>query len=122
MLTKFGHMSEVREATLDIPKDAYNSLVECVQVLDNEYGANRNVDEDDGGYVVLLKVEGDIAELRTFFPVDTCLPEWVNLSRSGYTTTLYMMNNDYSVVLIMPESLARTIPNIKDELDREEEL
>lgn len=117
MLRKFGHVRELDAVTLSIPKDAQAALLESVQVLDNEYGEDRNVEDDDGGYAVLLEEEADIAQLKEFFPLDTWSPEWVDLSRSGYTSSLYMLNNEYGVVLVMPLDLARKIPNIKTELE-----
>lgn len=117
MLYKFGHVRELDTVILSIPTDALAALLECVQVLDNEYGEGRDMEKDDGGYVVLLEEEEDIDALKAFFPLDTSLPEWVGLSRSGYTSSLYILNNEYSVVLFMPVDLARKIPIIKAELD-----
>jgi type III secretion system FlhB-like substrate exporter len=51
MTYKIGTLKELEEVKEKIPADIYNKIHEIVSMLDREYGADRNVEENDGGYV-----------------------------------------------------------------------
>ena len=89
-----------------------------LQVLDSEYGANRDKYEDDGGYVVVVEKEEDfqIIKDKIYIDCDSIIPEYVDKivcsNDKTYTNSLILCNNDYAISLIIPMELLPQ--NLKD--------
>lgn len=89
-----------------------------LEILDTEYGADRNKYEDDGGYVVVVEKEEDFKELedKAYIDCDEVIAEYVDkiVCSNGeiYTNSLIICNNDYTISLIIPLKL--TPQNLKD--------
>lgn len=92
------------------------NIHEFLSVLDNEYGADRDVDNDDGGYVIFATKGTNVEEVSKFYDVIDSVPEWVNTIKSDpdYCAALYLTNNEYVIVIIMaitdaPKSITNEI-------------
>ena len=70
-------------------------------VLDNEYGIDRDIDKNDGGYVVLVTENTAKEEVIEVFDYKNHSVEYVEVGEA-YSTAVYMLNNEYTVMLIMP--------------------
>lgn len=99
MVYKLGRISDL-VILPSIDPIAYDMIFEYVKVLSYEYGENRNIDHSDGGYVLFATESSDLEELKTYFDYSKSIPEYVNRS-GGYCSSLYVLNNDYCVVLIL---------------------
>ena len=101
-----------------MPQDVQETILGILQILNTEYGANRNKYEDDGGYVVVVEKEEDFKEImdKTYINCDTVIAEYVDkiLCSNGevYTNSLILCNNDYAISIIVPLEL--TPQNLKD--------
>ncbi|MFR1380587.1 MAG: hypothetical protein ACLSTJ_16715 [Clostridium neonatale] len=79
-----------------------------LEILDSEYGADRDKYVDDGGYVVVVERIEDFKELQEKANIDVndIIVEYVDkiLCSDGkvYTNSLVLCNNDYSISLIIP--------------------
>ncbi|XZK75011.1 hypothetical protein ACSXCI_14715 [Clostridium perfringens] len=48
----------------DYPIEVIQSISETIDILNENYGENRNVDEDLGGYVLIVESIEDIKDLK----------------------------------------------------------
>jgi hypothetical protein len=91
-----------------LPKEVQGIIQGILQVLDTEYGAGRDIYEDDGGYVIIVEKKGDFAELeeKTDIDCDTITCEYVDKIKCDcgevYTNSLILLNNEYGITLLIP--------------------
>lgn len=101
-----------------MPQEIQLTILDILDVLDSEYGADRDKYEDDGGYLVVIEKKEDLKELKDkkYIDCDDVIPEYVDriVCSSGevYTNSLIICNNDYTITLIIPMEL--TSQNLKD--------
>ncbi|EQB4339158.1 hypothetical protein ACYJ2U_000415 [Clostridium botulinum] len=101
-----------------MPQEIQEAVKGILEVLDAEYGANRNKYEDDGGYVVVVEKKEDFKEIKNkvYIDCDDAIAEYVDkiVCSNGkvYTSSLILCNNDYGITLIVPLEL--TPQNLKD--------
>ena len=115
MLYKYGTVNEVYESAARFPSAVATELLTCAIILDAEYGEDRDY-EESGGYSIVIEDASDLDKLKSIINYDTYLCEWATrLGRSGFISALYIMNNDYSLMVFMPESIAPS--SITNEID-----
>lgn len=85
------------------------------KTLSVEYGENRNINENDGGYILYATPGTSSAELKAFFDVSKHPPEYVN-TYGSLCEAVYLLNNDFSVVIVM--SIANAPTEILNEIDK----
>lgn len=101
-----------------MPQEVQETILGILQILDTEYGDNRNKYEDDGGYIVVVEKEEDFKEIKdkTYIECDNVIAEYVDkiVCSNGeiYTNSLILCNNDYAISYIVPLEL--TPQNLKD--------
>ena len=80
-----------------------------VAVLEAEYGADRDYLQV-GGYSLLFDSADDLAQFKSIIDYDTHPCEWAlrESRNSGYLSALYIMNNDFSIMVFMPLAVAPT--------------
>ncbi len=89
-----------------------------LQILDTEYGADRNKYEDNGGYVIIVERKEDFEKIKekTHIDCDDIIAEYVDkiICSNGeiYTNSLIICNSDYSISLLIPLEL--TPENLKN--------
>lgn len=104
MLYRIGTAAEVPTLHGQIPERVIGEVLRGVVILDAEYGEERNY-LVDGGYSLIATTAEDTE--RAIATIDKAHPcEWaVRLGNSGWTSVLYILNDDFSVVLYAPESV-----------------
>ena len=91
-----------------LPVEVQEAIKGVLEILDSEYGANRDKYVDDGGYVIVAESIEDFEEIQNKINIDIndVIVEYVDkiLCADGkvYTNLLVLCNNDYSISLIMP--------------------
>lgn len=93
-----------------IPADVTNETKRVLSILDGYYGEDRDVENDDGGYVVIFTecVENDehVPKILEKYHVrlndeefkdDLCACDGVI-----WTSALYLVSNDYGITVIYP--------------------
>lgn len=94
-------------------------LYELTSVLTYEYGDDRDVDHDDGGYVLYVTPGTPHREICRWFNYPVHTIEYVNVARDTeppVCCAFYFLNNDFAVVIVMPiaeapDEIAREIDN-----------
>lgn len=112
MVYKLAHIKDLQK--LPITKHSVVPIIkEILTILDEEYGDERNVDEDDGGYILYLSCGTNSKDLINYFDYEKHLCEEIEI-KNGYAVVTYLLNNEYSVTLVMhkedlPEILRREL-------------
>ena len=104
MLYRVGNVADALSLDGIVPDDVHDDIVRGLSILDDEYGADRNC-STDGGYALIAQTSEDVSmalkmvgETRPF--------EWiVKLGASGWVSILYLLGDDFAVVLYAPESV-----------------
>ncbi|GAA0860265.1 hypothetical protein GCM10008916_25820 [Clostridium nitritogenes] len=105
----------LKEHLLDLgnyPVEVIKSIYETTYVLNENYGENRDVDKDLGGYVLIVENIEDVKELKNGMLKDI-LPEYTDeiICSEGvnYTSSLFLLSSDFSVVVIADEELSKIL-------------
>ncbi|MDZ5254816.1 hypothetical protein [Clostridium sp. LIBA-8841] len=92
------------------PVEVIKSIFENIDIFNENYGENRNVDKDLGGYVLVVENIEDVKELKSGMLKDI-LPEYTDeIICSGgvnYTSSLFLLSSDFSVIVIADEELSK---------------
>ena len=99
MIHKLGKLKDV-ESLSTIAPDILRLVHEKVKLLSAEYGEERDIDNDDGGYVLCCPYGTSEDELKEHFDYTMFLPEYVEVS-NGICHALYLTNNEFSVSIII---------------------
>lgn len=97
-----------------VPLQVMKEIERLVQLLNYHYGFERDVDNEDGGFVVLLLPEDESVDMDSLYlelleeyhlSIDTAEVETV-LCKSGkweWHSDLYMTTNEYGITVIYPK-------------------
>lgn len=115
MLYRVGTRSELTTLGCELPECVYAELLRGVAILDAEYGAERD-SLLVGGFSLIAENLEDVSKIKKFVDYDRHPPEWATrLGNSGYTSALFILNNDFSIMVYLPETI---VPEaIKKELE-----
>ena len=64
MILKFGTRKAFQHHREEMPEEVFRHLRHSIDLLDENYGANRDIDRDDGGFVLLFTHAEDLAQVR----------------------------------------------------------
>lgn len=88
------------------------SISEIIDILNENYGENRDVDKDLGGYILIVESMNDIKELKNGILQDI-VPEYTDeiICSEGvnYTSSLFLLSSDFSIVVIADEELSKSL-------------
>lgn len=102
MLHRVGTAAEALALDGTVPDDVHNDIAYGATILDSEYGAERNY-LVDGGYALIAYNRNEVEMALRIIGDRLC--EWViKLGVSGWTSTLYLLGDDYVIVLYAPEA------------------
>lgn len=107
MLYRVGTTKELPVLKSCLPERVYSEVLRGVAILDGEYGADRDYLES-GGYSLIAETEDDILAVKKIINYEEHLCEWATtIGRdTGYISALYLLNDDYSIMLYMPKDIA----------------
>lgn len=106
-MIEIAYLREV-EKVQGLPIEVQEVIKGILEILDSEYGADRDKYADNGGYVVVIESIDDFKEIqkKTNIDINDVIVEYVDkiLCANGnvYTNSLVLCNNDYSISLVMP--------------------
>lgn len=103
-----GITDECTQLEGKIPMRVMGEIVRGLAVLEAEYGTDRNYLES-GGYSLIADTESDLNHARELFDDREHSCEWATkLGESGFCSALYLLTNEFSVMLYIPITLANT--------------
>ncbi|MDU7950138.1 MAG: hypothetical protein E7J31_17110 [Clostridium sp.] len=100
------HLEELK----DYPVEVIRSISEIIEILDDNYGMNRNVDNDLGGYILIAE---NIVVIETLKQdrLRGLVPEYTDVieisNGENYTSSLYLLSSDFSIVVVTTEELSK---------------
>ncbi|AVK51444.1 hypothetical protein AXY43_13810 [Clostridium sp. MF28] len=104
-LYKKDQLEEIKARYL---KKMLQEAEEIIALLDENYGANRDVEKDLGGYIALLESKEDVAEIKAN-SIKGLLPEYTDIIKSDdgidYYSSLFLLSDDYSIVVFSTKEL-----------------
>lgn len=109
MLYTIGTTAEIPSLPKYLPEKLRTEIFQGLVVLDCEYGIDRNYLES-GGYSIIAETKEDISKF-TAINLETRQPEWATWigTTTGYISSLYILNDDFSIMAYMPATI---MPNI----------
>ena len=108
MLYTLGTASDLQSLNCTLPSRVRTELFIGLNILDIEYGKNRNPQET-GGFSVLIESKEDIPALMKIINFERHPPEWVTkISTTDFTASMFVMNDDFSIIVYMPISILPT--------------
>ena len=116
MLHVVGTLCETDKLETKLPDSVFTELVRGIAILDCEYGENRNYREY-GGYSLIAETAEDIQAVKNYVDYEAHPAEWVTSigKGSGYLSALYILNDDFSIMLYLPAAVAPSV--ILDEVE-----
>ena len=108
MLYTLGTANELSLLPSHLPQGLRTEVLTGLVVLDAEYGENRNYYES-GGYSVIAETALDIPGLKAIIDYEKHPCEWATkIGRTGFVSALYILNNDFSIMVYLPQAIAPT--------------
>ena len=97
-----------------LPQRVIDEVLRGLAVLSAEYGETRN---ESGGYSLVADTKEDLYWVRKVFDDRQHSCEWATkLGDSGFCSALYLLSNEFSVMLYIPIALANKdiLENMED--------
>lgn len=93
-----------------IPVEVIEFVREIIVILNEAYGEDRNVESDLGGYVLIAENIVDIEILKQD-KLQCLVPEYTDvievINGENYTSSLYLLSSDFSIVVVCTEELSK---------------
>lgn len=108
MLYTIGTANELSLLPPYLPQELLTEVLTGLVVLDCEFSEDRNYYES-GGYSVIAETIEDIPGLKAIIDYEKHPCEWATrIGRTGYISCLFIMNNSFSIMAYLPESISPT--------------
>ena len=98
MVYKIGNLSDLSNISIADSK-TFELLSHYARVLTSEYGQERNVDTDDGGYVLYCPLGTKAEDIKVFFDYTKHIVESVDTFGKLYAA-MYILDNEFAVTII----------------------
>jgi hypothetical protein len=109
-LYKAGTVKELSRFREVMNGDLYLAALRIVKILDDNYGSDRDVDNSDGGFVLVAENVRDIEIIRRGYKyLENGGYEAVDVVKSGsgiYINAFFLHNNEFGVNILMPIDIA----------------
>ena len=109
MMKKIYKKSQLLEVN-DIPLEVIEGIKATIDVLNENYGANRDIESDLGGYVVIAENIVDIEILKQD-KLQDLIPEYTDIIECSegvnWTSLLFLLSIDYAIVVVTTEELSK---------------
>lgn len=94
----------------NIPLEVIESIKVTISILNENYGINRDVELDLGGYVVIAENIVDIEVLKQD-KLQGLVAEYTDIIECSegvnWTSSLFLLSNDFAIVVVTTEELSK---------------
>lgn len=94
----------------NIPSEVIESIKVTIDVLNENYGANRDIEADLGGYLVIAENIVDIEVLKQD-KLKGLIPEYTDIIKCSegvnWASSLFLLSSDVSIVVSTTEELSK---------------
>jgi hypothetical protein len=109
-LIKAGTVNELSQYEGKIDRGVYRVAMRIVTMLDEVYGADRDVDNNDGGFVLIVENVEDLSFVeQRYVRLDANQHEAVDIVKCenrAYINALFLCNTEFGINVIMPMNIA----------------
>ena len=99
MVYKLGNYKDMKSLP-PLDEKTEEILYVYTSTLTYQYGEERNIQEDDGGYVLYAPPGTDCEEIKAYFDYTKHTPEYADRYGS-ICAAMYVLHNEYAVVIVM---------------------
>lgn len=110
---KIGNIGDLTDLSIE-NKSVLQLLRQYATILTTEYGADRNINTDDGGYILYATPDATTEDIKACFDYTCHTVEYVD-KLEEVCSAVYLLSNDYGVVIVM--MIANAPPEILKEID-----
>ena len=86
------------------PIEVISNVLDVINVLGENYGANRDIEKDLGGYIVVI-------EMLKKDKLQGLIPEYTDIIECkegvNWTSSLFLLSSDYAIVVVTTEELSK---------------
>ena len=94
----------------NMPIEVIESIKVTIDILNENYGVDRNIESDLGGYVVIAENIVDIEILKQE-KLQSLIPEYTDIIECSegvnWTSSLFLLSSDFSIVVVTTEELSK---------------
>ena len=94
----------------NIPSEVIQSIKVTIGILNENYGANRDIEVDLGGYVLIIENIVDIEILKQD-KLKGLIPEYTDIIECSegvnWTSSLFLLSSDVAIVVVTTEELSK---------------
>ena len=94
----------------DIPSEVIESMKVTIDILNENYGEDRDVESDLGGYVVIAENIVDIEILKQG-KLQGLIPEYADIIKCSegvnWTSSLFLLSSDFAIVVVTTKELSK---------------
>jgi hypothetical protein len=110
MLVKAGTVKELAQFEKMLDRDLYLAALRIVKILDEVYGADRDVEHGDGGFVLIAENVQDVEVIergyedlnaKAYEAVDA-----INCESGVLINAFFLHNNEFGVNILIPLEVA----------------
>ena len=103
---KFGTVKELNSVDMPVPEKVYQEALNIATMLDEQFSAERDVEDDEGGFIFIALDNSDLTYFKkNYVELNSELLEYV-LPVDDYFNAFYLYGYDYGVSLFLPASIA----------------
>ena len=85
--------------------DLNMALHNYLSVLDENYGQDRNIYEDDGGFAIIIEDEEQLQEASAHVDLEGDIYEYIEEINENYICMLKLCNNEFSIMIYIRKVL-----------------
>lgn len=102
MLYIVGTQKEAEKLQGLLPEAVLAEVTRIAKILDDNYGEDRDVLEEDGGYICIVESDNDVAELNAKHEVDLseAIPEICTKISDEWLNALILCSNEFGINFI----------------------
>ena len=109
MMKKVYKENQILEVN-NIPSEVIESIKVTIDILNENYGEDRDVEADLGGYIVIVENIVDIKIMKQD-KLQGLIPEYTDIIEcsegANWTSSLFLLSSDYAIVVVTTEELSK---------------
>ena len=94
----------------NIPSEVIESIKVTIDILNENYGEDRDVESNLGGYILIAENIVDIEVLKQG-KLQDLIPEYTDIIECkegvNWTSSLFLLSSDYAIVVVTTEELSK---------------
>ncbi|MCI1958004.1 MAG: hypothetical protein LKJ25_00065 [Clostridia bacterium] len=85
------------------PIEVISEITNISKILNENYGSDRDVFEDDGGYICIIENDNDVKELKAKYELDLyeAIPEYCAKLSDEWLNVFILCNNEFGINVIL---------------------